>query len=55
MSKVEVDKYITEQENSRDPFENPLPDIKNYIKIHTDNMPRLNGPKAYALGGTLRD
>ncbi len=55
MSKIEVDKYITEQENSRDQIENPFPDIKNYIKIHTDNIPKLSGLKAFSLSGILRD
>ena len=39
---------------SKDPIECP-PDIKNYINIHVQNMPKLTGMKAYALTGTLKD
>ncbi len=52
---MEINKYIHEVEHNRDPIENPIPDIKNYINIHVQNMPKLNGPKAYSLTGTLRD
>jgi hypothetical protein len=55
ISKQAVKDYITEVEASKEPLQNPIPDIKNYIDIHVANMPRVFGPKAYALTGILRD
>lgn len=55
MSKVQVSQYIHDVENNKKPIENPIPDIKNYINIHNQNMPKLSGPKAYSFIGTLRD
>ena len=55
MSKMQISQYIQEVENNKDPIDNPIPDIKNYINIHMQSMPKLNGPKAFSLTGTLRD
>jgi hypothetical protein len=50
-----VQAFIQEVEANKDPIQNPIPDIKNYISHHVANMPKLNGLKAYALTGTLRE
>lgn len=55
MSKLTISQYIQDVENNNDPIENPIPDIKNYINIHVQNMPKVNGPKSYSLNGILRD
>lgn len=54
-AKIAVQQYITDVEASREPIENPIPDIKNYIQIHQQHMPLVQGPKGYALTGTLRE
>jgi hypothetical protein len=50
-----VSQYIQDVENNKEPIENPIPDIKNYINIHVQNMGKINGPKAFSLSGMLRD
>ena len=42
-------------ELNKDPIENPILDIKNYINIHLQNMPKVTGQKGYSLTGTLRE
>lgn len=55
MSKQPVQQYIAEVESNRDPIENPITDIKSYIQMHQLNQPKLTGPKAFSLTGTLRE
>lgn len=55
MSKQTIQQYINEVEADKNPIENPFPDIKNYIDIHVLNMPKLTGPKAFSVTGTLRE
>lgn len=54
-AKSPVQQYIAEIEASKEPVENPIQDIKNYIQIHKEHMPRVAGPKGFALFGTLRE
>ena len=55
MSKQPVKDFIAEVESSKDPIENPIPDIKSYFSILDQSMPRMTGPKAYSLTGIIRD
>ena len=55
MSKTPIKDYISETEASKDPIENPIPDIKSYFGIHVQNMPKVSGPKAFSLTGLLRE
>lgn len=55
MAKMQIQQYISDVELNKDPIENPFPDIKNYINIHLQNMPKITGQKAYSLTGTLRE
>lgn len=53
MSKVPVQQYIHDVELNKDPIENTITDIKNYITIHQQNMPKLLGLKSVALTGAV--
>ena len=55
MAKQQIQQYIIEVEQNKEPIQNSIPDIKNYINSHFLNMPRINGPKAYSLTGVLRE
>jgi hypothetical protein len=41
MTKQPVQQFIAEVETSKEPIENPIPDIKNYINMHQSIMPKL--------------
>lgn len=43
MAKQQVQQYISDVEMNKDLIENPFPDIKNYINIHLQNMPKITG------------
>ncbi|CDW77476.1 UNKNOWN [Stylonychia lemnae] len=55
MSKQQVGQYIQDIENNKDPLELPIPDLKEYINMFQQNMPKINGMKAHSLTGILRD
>ena len=55
MSKQSVKDFITEVESSKEPIDNPIPDIKSYFTILDQSMPKMTGPKAFSLTGVLRD
>ena len=55
MSKQQVIQYIQEMEASKEPIELAIPDIKHYIQIYQEKMPKLTGLRAVSVNGILQD